>query len=533
MSKETAFRKRLSLLDLTFLGLGSIIGSGWLYASQRGANYAGSNAWIAWVGGAVAVLLIGLVYAELGAALPRAGGFVRYPEYTHGSLVGFMTGFASLLAYSSVAGIEVEAVRGYAQHWWPALGNSAGGPTGLGIFLQLALLLIFFLLNYWSVNIFGKTNTLITFLKFVVPTVTVIVLLTQLKTVNFSIGGASPGGAHGVFQAIASGGIVFAFLGFRQAVDFGAEAKNPQRDIPRAIILAVTLGAVVYVLLQVAFLGAVPHDIASKGWGAVQFKSPFVGLATSLGISWLSTVLLIDAVISPAGTGNIYLSGTARSIFAWAKNGHFYSWFAKVDPESGVPRAALWLTFIMAALWTMPVQFKTWNGLVGAVTSATVMTYMIGPISMASLRRTMPNLHRPFVLKGAAVFSPLAFIAATWIIYWSGWQTDSLLIAMTVASLILYFAFMDRDQAHRERVKAEWKSGIWLIVYYVFIYIMSRLGSFGPGGDHALIKGPYLDSGIVAIGAIIIYYWGVASSLREPSFASDDETDAEVLTTEA
>lgn len=326
---------------------------------------AGADAWIAWVFGAVAVLLIGLVYAELGAALPRAGGFVRYPDFTHGSLVGYMIGFASMLAYSSVAGIEVEAVRGYAQYWWPALGDPSGGPTMLGIIVQIALLVFFFLLNYWSVNIFGKTNTIITFLKFAVPLLTIILLLTQANWGNFSVGGAVPGGLHGIAKAVASGGIVFAFLGFRQAVDFGAEAKNPQRDIPLAIILAVLLGAVIYVLLQIAFVAAVPASELGNGWAGIHFKSPFAGLATAIGLGWLANLLLIDAVISPAGTGNIYLSGTARTLFAWAKNGYFYSIFQKVDPRTGVPRGALWLTLILSALWTLPVQFKMWPFICG------------------------------------------------------------------------------------------------------------------------------------------------------------------------
>lgn len=514
------FKKRLNLLDLTFLGLGSIVGSGWLYASQSGANLAGADAWIAWVFGAVAVLLIGLVYAELGAALPRAGGFVRYPDFTHGSLVGYMIGFASMLAYSSVAGIEVEAVRGYAQYWWPALGDPSGGPTMLGIIVQIALLVFFFLLNYWSVNIFGKTNTIITFLKFAVPLLTIILLLTQANWGNFSIGGANPGGLHGITKAVASGGIVFAFLGFRQAVDFGAEAKNPQRDIPLAIILAVLLGAVIYVLLQISFVAAVPASELGNGWAGIHFKSPFAGLATAIGLGWLANLLLIDAVISPAGTGNIYLSGTARTLFAWAKNGYFYSIFQKVDPRTGVPRGALWLTLILSALWTLPVQFKMWEGLVGAVTSATVMTYMIGPISLASLRRTSPDLPRPFRLSVAGLLSPLAFIAATWIIYWSGWAIDSLLIGITLSSLVLYFAFMDKDDVHRARMATEWKSGIWLVIYYIFILVVSRYGTFGPDATHALIQGPW-DSIIVAVGALILYYWGVASALKTPRIGDD------------
>lgn len=525
MAEQGKFKRRLSLLDLTLLGLGSIIGSGWLFASNRAAVLAGSDAWMAWVFGAVAVLLIGLVYAEMAAAIPRAGGFVRYPDYTHGSLVGFMIGFASMLAYSSVAGIEVEAVRGYALKWWPGLATPDGGPSGAGLTFQFALLILFFLINYWSVNVFGKINSVVTTLKFIVPAFTVIVLLTQLKVSNFSVGGANPGGLHGVFAAVSTAGIVFAFLGFRQAVDFGAEAKNPQKDIPRAIIFAVVLAVIVYLLLQFSFLGAVPSALLAHGWGAVQFKTPFADLAVALGFGWLMNIIMLDALISPSGTGNIYLSGTARTLFAWSKNGYFYSWFGKIDSRTGVPRGALWLTFILAALWTMPLKFQVWNGLVGAVTSATVMTYMVGPVSVASLRKTDPNMSRPFRLKGLSILSPLAYVAATLIIYWSGWSTDSLLIGLTLASLILYVAFMDRTPETRTRLRTEWKNGIWLVGYFVFIFIMSRLGSFTDTTAYKVAIPQPWDDIIIVVGALGFYYWGVGSALRNSRIEKDDTYD--------
>ncbi|TCP23818.1 amino acid transporter [Scopulibacillus darangshiensis] len=513
------FKRKLNLLDLTFLGVGSIIGSGWLYASLKGASYAGPMAWLSWLIGAFAIILIGLVYAELGASLPRAGGFVRYPDYSHGSIAGYLIGFASLLAYSSVIGVEVEAVRGYAQTWWTALGHADGSPTILGFIVQIALLFIFFLLNYWSVNIFGKVNTLVTVFKFVVPAITIIVLLSVMHSGNFSVTTAEPGGMHGVFKAVAGAGIVFAFLGFRQAIDFAGEAKRPQKDVPLSIILSVVIGLVVYVLLQIAFIGSVPPDQLINGWANLDFQSPYADLAAALGMIWLVNLILFDAVISPAGTGNIYLSGTARVLFAWAKNGYFYSIFQKVDPKTGVPRAALWLTFILAALWTLPSQFQVWGGLISAVTSAFVLTYMAGPVTAGAFRKTLPDLERPFRLKAMAVISPLAFIAATLIAYWSGWSVNSLIIGLTLGSLVLYFAFIDRDEKFTKNLKKDFRSSIWIFAYYIMVLVMSGIGTFG---GKAIIPAPW-DTILVAVLALGIYYWGVNTGLKEPRITEDEE----------
>lgn len=521
-------RKSLNLLDLTFLGLGAIIGSGWLFAAQAGANMAGSDAWLAWVFGAIACMLIGLVYAELSAAWPRAGGIIRYPQYSHGSLVGFFMGFASLLAYSSVAGIEAQAVREYASHYIPALTvANSNNYTFLGLVFEVAFLVLFFLVNYFSVTIFGKINTIVTAIKFIMPLLTMIILLVNIHPSNFSVGGASPGGAHGIFSAISTAGIVFAFLGFRQAVDFSGEAKNPQRTVPLAIILSIALGAVLYILLQIAFVGAMPAGELAHGWAKISFNAPFADLAIAIGFGWLAVLLFADAVLSPAGTGNIYTGSTSRVLFAWTRNGYFYSLFGRLDARTGLPRPAIVLSFILAVLWILPSNFHSWQGLVGAVTSATVMTYVYGPVSAAAMRKSAPDHPRHFRLSGMGIIAPLAFIAGTWIVYWTGWTIDSELIAMVLGSLVLYFAFMDKGPASITRMKRDWKSGVWVICYYLFIGVMTRIGSFGPMKT-PLIPGPWVDSLVVAAGAIVFFYWGVASRLKTPDFATDDESDLSV-----
>src|SRR5215211_1411601 len=108
------FRKEISLLDMTLVGVGAIIGSGWLFAVGIIASIAGPAGWISWLIGGIVLLVLGLVYAELGAAFPRAGGLVRYPEYSHGPLVGYLMSSITVIVFSRMVGNEVEAVRQYA-----------------------------------------------------------------------------------------------------------------------------------------------------------------------------------------------------------------------------------------------------------------------------------------------------------------------------------------------------------------------------------------------------------------------------------
>ncbi len=521
--EEGKLRRELSFIDLTFLGLGAIIGSGWLFGAQVASQMAGPAAWIAWVIGAVAVLLIGLVYAELGGAMPRAGGIIRYPDYSHGPLVGYLMGFAAVIAYSSVAGIEAEAMRQYAQHWWTALGNPVNSnPTTLGWFVQAALLVIFFIVNYWSVNLFGKVNSWITALKFVVPVLTILVLITQFHAGNFTAHKFAPGGFTGIETAVASGGIIFAYLGFRQAVDFAGEAKNPQKTVPLAIVTAILIGAVLYVLLQIVFVGAVPASALSAGWAKLNYNAPFADLAGALGLVWLANILFADAVLSPSGTANIYLSSTARVIFAWARTGTFFPAFKRISSPTGVPRTALWLSFILSIFWTLP--FPTWGKLVGVVSSATVMTYIIGPISASALRRTASDLHRPFKLGGISVIAPLAFIISTLIIYWTGWGIDAWLLGIQIVVWLVYLALSGIMPKDRIPLGQQVRSSVWLVVFYAVLWLLSLLGSSAFGGN-GTIAGPY-DQILVAIWALISFYWGVSSALPTADIKNEEAEES-------
>ncbi len=521
--EEGKLRRELSFIDLTFLGLGAIIGSGWLFGAQVAAQMAGPSAWIAWVIGAVAVLLIGLVYAELGGAMPRAGGIIRYPSYSHGPLVGYLMGFAAVIAYSSVAGIEAEAMRQYAQHWWTALGNPVNSnPTTLGWFVQAALLVIFFIVNYWSVNLFGKVNSWITALKFVVPVLTILVLITQFHAGNFTAHKFAPGGFTGIETAVASGGIIFAYLGFRQAVDFAGEARNPQRTVPLAIVTAILVGAVLYVLLQIVFVGAVPATALSAGWAKLNYNAPFADLAGALGLAWLANILFADAVLSPSGTANIYLSSTARVIFAWARTDTFFPAFKRISSPAGVPRTALWLSFILSIFWTLP--FPTWSKLVGVVSAATVMTYIIGPISAAAFRRTASDLHRPFKLSGMSAIAPLAFIIATLIIYWTGWGIDAWLLGTQIVVWLVYLALSGIMPKDRVPFGQQVRSSVWLVVFYAVLWLLSMLGSSAFGGN-GTIHGPY-DQILVAIWALISFFWGVSSALPTADIRNEEAEES-------
>jgi amino acid transporter len=518
------FKKQISLIDMILVGIGAIIGSGWLFASGLVASIAGPAGWISWVIGGIALLLLGLVYAELGAAFPRAGGLVRYPLYSHGPLVGFLMSFITVIAFSSICSIEAEAARQYATSWWPALSQpgSTTSPTVLGWLVQLGLLGAAFLLNYWSIGVFAKTNSIITLFKYITPTVVIIVLLTQLKPANFSVHGFAPFGISGITAAITTGGIMFAYLGLQPIMGLAGEVKNPQRNVPIALIAATVLSAIVYVLLQVAFIGGIPTDKLSGSWASVanEFSLPYRDIAVALGIGWLAILVTADAVVSPSGTGNIFMSTTSRVVFGWARNRTLFGVFRRIHGRTGIPRPALWLTLGLSIFWTLP--FPSWGVLVAVVSSALIFTYAVAPISAYALRRNAPDLPRPFYLKGISVIGPISFIIASLILYWAGWHTLSWLLALQLLMFVIYLLarrWVPTDQVSlAQQVKSSW----WLVSYYVVILVLSYLGSFD---GINLIKSPW-DQVLVALASVGIYYWGGRSGLAQP-IVDEDEVEEE------
>ncbi|MQT61728.1 amino acid permease [Pseudomonas sp. FSL R10-0056] len=524
MSGKGKFKKQLSLMDLTFIGLGAIFGSGWLFAASHVSAIAGPAGIFSWLLGGFSVLLLGIVYCELGAALPRAGGIIRYPVYSHGPLLGYLMGFITLIAFSSLVAIEVVAARQYAAAWFPELTKAGSSdPSILGWLLQFGLLCLFFMLNYRSVKTFAMANNLVSVFKFIVPLLVIGVLFTFFKPENLYAQGFAPFGLSGVQMAVSAGGIIFAYLGLTPIISVASEVKNPQRTIPIALILSVLLSTVIYVLLQVAFLGGVPTEMLANGWAGVtkELALPYRDIALALGVGWLAYLVVADAVISPSGCGNIYMNATPRVIYGWAQTGTFFKIFTRIDEKSGIPRPALWLTFGLSVFWTLP--FPSWEALISVVSAALVLSYAVAPVSVAALRRNAPDMPRPFRVKWMGVMGPLSFIVAALIVYWSGWNTVSWLLGLQIVMFVVYLLCSRFVPTNHLSLGQQVRSSLWLIGFYAVTMVLSKLGTFGGLG---VLAHPF-DTLVVAACATGIYYWGAATGVPAHLVRLEDDEDSE------
>lgn len=500
-------RKELSLRDLIFANLSGIIGSSWLLGSMISAQYAGPAAILAWIVGGGLTIFMALPFVELSSMIPESGALVRYPQYSHGSLVSFFTGWAVWLSYVVVPPIEAEATVQYANTYLPGLYNSSGALTFEGIVVSALLVVVFFVLNYLGVKVFARVNNVATLFKLVVPALTFILLIaTGFHSGNFTApqhGGFAPFGAPGVMTAIALGGVAFAYQGFRQAIDLAGEARNAKRDVPRAVVYSLIVVVLLYTLLQVAFIGGIsPKDLAA-GWAKINFSSPFANLAAALNLGWLAVLLYADAIVSPSGTGLVYEASSARVLYAMPKNGYGPQALLRIHPRFGVPGVALVVSLVIGVLSLLP--FPAWSKLVGIASTLAIFSYILGPVSAMVLRRTGAGLDRTIRLRGLHLWSVLGFIAGMLIIYWTGWPNDLYIGLGLGVGLLIYAYYFIRNHLPIEDLR----SGIWLVVLTLFMILMSYLGSSSFGGSN-VIRYPY-DLIVVIVASVGFFYWAIAS----------------------
>jgi amino acid transporter len=523
MSQPSAIRRDVGTFALMLTGLGSIIGSGWLFGAWHAAQLAGPGAVYAWLLGAVIIMFIAITYAELGAMFPESGGMVRYGHYSHGSLVGFIAGWANWIAIVSVIPVEAEASVQYMASWpwkwaqdlYVATPGHPGELTVPGLSIAAVLVLVYFALNFWGVKLFAKTNTAITLFKLVVPAATAIALMsTGFHWENFKVG--AHGGTHAInlssiLTAVAISGIVFSFNGFQSPVNLAGEARNPGKSVPIAIVGSILLATVVYIMLQVAFLGAVPPEHLHEGWAGLEYSSPFAQLALALSLNWMAILLYADAFISPSGTGATYTATTARMIYAMERNGSLPKIFGRIHPRFGIPRPAMWLNLAVSFIFLF--FFRGWGTLAAVISVATIISYLTGPVSVMTLRRTAPELHRPLRIPGLPVFAALAFIFATELLYWAKWPLTGEIILLMVVALPLYIYYQAKSgwEDFGRQLRGAW----WLIVYLPVMAFVSWAGSKTFGGMDYIPYG--WDLLVVAVVGAVFYFWGVSSGWRTPT----------------
>jgi len=509
---DVGLKRELGLIGATWASETSIIGSGWLFAPLTAVLLIGGGAWLAWIIAAIIVIVLALSHAELGAMYPVSGGTARFPHFAFGSVAGIGFGFFAYVQAVTIAPIECYAFVTYASYYWPGLFDAKTEKiTGAGLWVCVGLMAVFTAVNFLAMRLFARVNNTITWWKVAVPVLAIIVLLFKFNSGNFTAGGIGlfPGGIKGLTAALPLSGIIFAYSGFEQADQLAGEIKNPGRNLPRAIIISILIGTAIYVLLQIAFIGALPESAIGNGLQHITnpeiHAGPFAAVAALGGLAWLAHILRIDAFVSPSGTGLIYTTGTSRVSYGLARNRYAPQIFDRVN-RHGVPWVGLIFAFLFGLVFLLP--FPSWQSIVGIIVGASVLMYAGAPLSVGAFRRQVPDANRPYRMPAAGFLNPAAFVVACLLIYWSGFLVIWKLGIVLVIGYVLIGISMAFD---KQRPPLDWKSAVWLPVWLIGMGIISWQGQYGDGSTGNI---PFWwDMLIVAVFGLAIYYWAMVTRL--------------------
>lgn len=516
------FSRNIGLMGLTMIGLTSILGSGWLFGSLEAAKYAGPAAIFSWIIAGILFFLIVFTYMELGAMLPRSGGSAHYLEYSHGPLAGFLSAWINWLAIIACIPAEAIASVQYLSSWSWAQNLFDAKTNGLsfsGVLIAGLLLILYFLINFWSMRLFVRFISAITVIKIIVPVATVIALIYKSFHIsNFTAyhDTIAPYGWTAALAVIATSGIVLAFNGFQVIVSLAGEVKNPGRNIPLSIFIAILFCLILYVGLQIAFIGAINPEQIKNGWHTLVFSSPFLQLAMALNLHIMVISLYLGAIVSPSGAAIAYMSATSRMLYAMSENKHMPRFMLYLHPFYKVPRRALCVN--LCASFIFLALFHGWASLASLVSVALIISYISGPIASLTLRQLMPNYKRPIRIKALNIIAPLAFVLISLIIHWGRWPLTGETL-LTIAIGFVFYAYYQHKQGW-PNFKEQLSSSVWLITYLCVSILLSYLGSTQFGGINIIPFG--WDMICVALTSVVIFYWGISSGCLSASLDAMD-----------
>ena len=498
--------RRFTPGHLLMLSINGMLGSAWLFAPLYAAKIAGAGSLVAWLIGGLATAVIALTFAELSTQFPMTGGTAQIPQISHGMLTSFMLSWIAWLSALTMAPIEVQAILQYASTYFTSLMQLKNGIPVLtfwGYGWASILMVTFCTLNIVSYKGLIRFNSLLFGFKVIVILLAV-QAITRHSFHSENFAGltsmlSSHQGWQAILSAVALGGVAFAFTGFKHGVELAGEAERLKIALPLAIVGSVLCCLLLYLGLQLAFIGALSPTAVSHGWAHLRFSGdigPFAGLAAGLGLVWLVKILYVDAVVSPGGAGLIYVTSTARILYAMSKIGYVPRWLSQVN-RAGFPIAAIIFNAALGMCLFLPLP--GWQAMVSFLVSGMVISYAIGPIALLCLRQEFPHSVGNFRLPLSRYLCPLAFYFCNLLSYWTGWETIyKLSIAMLIGTSFFLYSWW------RGKLKHDYlglHSFYWLIPYFCGLSLISYLGVFG-NGRHIIPFG--WDFAVIAVFSGII-----------------------------
>jgi APA family basic amino acid/polyamine antiporter len=460
-SEEGLLKRTLGPIQLTALGIGSIIGTGiFVFTGMAASQYAGPGLVLSMIFAATACALAGLCYAELAAMIPVAGSAYTYAYATIGELVAWIIGWDLILEYalsaSTVAvgwsGYFVSFLHGFGLEMPAALAVAPGvtvrGMDGVpihGVFNLPAALIVLGVsaLLIKGIRESARANTVLVVIKSVVLVVFVVAGASYVRSSNLhpfippNLGTFGKFGMSGVLRA--TGIMFFAYIGFDAVSTAAQECRDPQHDMPTGILASLAICTVLYIGVAVVLLGIVPY-------ARLNVPDPIAVGIDATGLTWLAPLIKISALFGLFSTMLVQLLGQTRIFYSMSRDGLLPAMFGKVHPRFRTPHVSTALTGVVVAIAAGLTPIEVLGQL---VSMGTLLAFVLVCIGIIALRRIEPDAPRPFRTPGmpwvpilgalACLVQMVALPIATWL----------RLVIWLVVGFVIYFSFGKRGAMRR------------------------------------------------------------------------------------
>ena len=431
-------KRTMGLTALTMFSVGSIVGTGIFVILGVAVPQAGPAIIISFLLAGITCAFSALSYAEMAGSIPISGSSYSYTYATMGELVAWVCGWCLMLEY----GVSVAAVAvGWGQYidelvslFGVDLPGSITNPPGHGGVVNIPSIIVVLLASFLllrGASESAKVNTILVFTKIAILIFFCAIAFTAFQADNLFP--FIPLGISGVTLAAAQ--VFFSFIGFDTAATAGEEAKNPRRDLPRAIIFSLIIVTALYVIVALAAIGAKPWE-QFEGAGGEAVLSTILQQVT--GATWPSVVLSVGAVISIFSVVLAVMYGQTRILFAMGRDGLLPRAFTRVNPKTQTPVVN---TFIVTGVIVVLAGLVPLDSLANATSIGTLFAFILVNAGVIILRKTSPDLPRSFRVPLYPITPILGMLFCAGLILSLKPQTWITFVIWMAIGMIIYFAY--------------------------------------------------------------------------------------------
>lgn len=448
---QVSLSRDLSFFEITMIGIAGMIGAGVFALTGIAAGLAGPAVILAFLLNGIIATLTGLVYAELGSAMPMAGGAYLWIKEAAGDYAGFMAGWIDWAAHTIACAL-------YAVTFGSFFAEMLIGFIGFNLpydttakFSAVAMVSFLGYVNYKGAKESGLLGSLVTLLKVFILLVFAgfgIYRTFQYPDYASSFTPFFPNGYAGVLAAM---GLTFiAFEGFEIIVQSGEEVKNPEKNIPKAIIASLWVAVAVYILIAFSLLGAVRADVPSWMYLGQLAELSLVKVADTI-MPLGGWMILAGGLISTVSAMNATIYSSSRVIFALSRSGYIHRSLSLIHEKTRTPHLAIFFSYLIIALSSLaPIEVVA-----SAASLMFIILFLSVNLTLVVIRFRRPdihsNFHLPFVpaLPLATVFL-LAIISYFLITLEHGLQVLLMTVAWIFLGSFIYYAYSEKELEKRE-----------------------------------------------------------------------------------